>query len=152
MGWSQHGGRRPRAIVEWIARTIGSIRYIHYFSGSAGDSSRLHPTQYIRQVPFGFDQEAIYAIGVEIGAAPSVVQLKARIEEHAQVSGRLLMRGHDVSAIVATIVRCCGGACGQERIEQLFRLGFTAADLAATTVYAELREWEMARTPRRVLA
>jgi len=144
-------GKSIREIVQWIASTVGVVRYIHFLSGSAGDSSRLHPTNYVRSGPFAFDENALLAIGVEIGAAPSVPQLQARIREYGQVSERLLMRGHDVSALIARIIRCCGGACGYERVEQSLRLAFVEAELVATTVYGDLRQWEAVRAPRRVL-
>lgn len=145
-------GRPLREVVEWVARAVGSVRYVHYLSGNGGDASRLHPTQYLRERPFEFDEEAMLTAGVQIGAAPSVLQLKAYIHQHGGISARLLIRGHDVSAVVAWVVRCCGGACGQDSVERVFRLGFTDADLGVTTVYSELREWEVARAPRRILA
>lgn len=145
-------GRPLREVVEWVAQTVGSVRYIHYLSGSAGDASRLFPTNYVRHGPFAFDVDALFAVGVEIGAAPSVPQLRARIDEHAGIAARLLVRGHDVSALVSWVVRCCGGVCGHERVEQIFRLAFTQADLETTSVFQELRAWEAARAPCRLLA
>lgn len=144
-------GKPMRDIVQWIAMTVGTVRYIHFLSGSTGDSSRLHPTNFLRAAPFKFDEAALLAVGVEIGAAPSAPQLRVRIAQYAQIQARLLMRGHDISALCAWMIRCCGGACGHERVEQSFRLAFEDAELAATTVYQELRQWETARTPRRIL-
>ena len=144
-------GEPLRNVVERIAAAVGTIRYVHFLSGSTGDASRLFPTNFVRTNPFSFDLNALLSTGVEIGAAPSVVQLQARIAEYADISARLLIRGHDVSALTAWMIRSCGGACGHERVEQIFRLTFAQEDLAKTAVYLDLQQWEAARVPRRVL-
>jgi hypothetical protein len=144
-------GRPLRDVVESVARAIGAVRYIHHLSGSDSDASKLAPGRYLKSDPFGFDEEGMLTVGVEIGAAPSIPQLRARVAQYATIDIRLLIRGHDVSAIAAWLIRCCGGTCGYERIEQVFRLSFQTTELERTTVYRELREWERARVPRRVL-
>jgi len=144
-------GRPLREFVEEVAGAVGAVRYAHYLAGRAGDASRLFPTNFLTDSPITFDEAQLHGVAVQIGIAPSIGQLRKQLSDYVNISKRLLIRGHDISAIACWVVRRTGGACSAARVEQIFRLGFERADLEGTTVYGELRAWEAAHAPRRAL-
>jgi hypothetical protein len=145
-------GQDIKTLIEDIAKTIGAIRYVHRLSGSQGDPDRLSPFRHVNPANSLVDVASIYVEGVSIGASPSVAQLRIAIADYADLNPRLLMRGHDVAAVISITIRYCGGSCTNKRAEEILRIGFERSELEQTSVYAEIRNWEVARSPRKILS
>ena len=118
--------------VEQTSTEIGGIRYLHLLSGAVSDPDALSPYRHVQDDPFTIDIGGVQTVAVSIGVAPSVRQLIGSLGAYAGVDRRLLMRGHDITAIISLAAQKCGRSCGLKRIEQSLRTGFEQTDLQAT--------------------
>lgn len=137
-----------------LCTTIGRIRFLLYQSSkdTGDDMEAFHPRRFVDDSGcLLLDEHELQVEAVRLGAAPSLAQLRNALNALPTLPVRQFVRGHDLAHVTSMAIHACGGKCNAKEVERTLRVGYECEELNQTTVYAEVREWEAARAPFRIL-
>lgn len=118
------------------------------------EMDRYHPSKFIDRDTWTLDESRILDEAEQQGGWPPRAQLQAELAALVIGDPWMVCRGHDLVKILGIgLARVLGDANpGEERLGTYLRLALQDQELERSTMYAELRAWEHARPPLRLLA
>jgi hypothetical protein len=142
-----------KGIIEKTLEKFGRLRYLHYMRNDG--QVEVEALNLYRVFPVGsgtaLNHDLLYSEGARAGAIPSAAQGPTKSSEVEGWDARYLVRGHDIGALVNILAREAGLTYPVHLVEGNMRMAYHDEYLRGTSVHADIRAWEAARAPFRVL-